>query len=121
MKRIEKIIEELKKSLTADYIQFDILDNDGNEVGEELEILNSKIDAITYLEAKGWDYKVSKIESVNPIGSDTFYHAEVFKIEVFKPNVESEYIFVYAKLRDTEKSTTEVMGWEISQSEFTGR
>lgn len=100
---------------------FDIIDDNGNEIKEELDILNSKIDAITYLESKGLNYKIPKIESVYPIGKNKDYHAEICRIEVLVSNTESEYIFVYAKLRDTDRNTIEVVDWEVSQSRFTGR
>ena len=121
MRRIDRIIKELEELLTAECTQFDILDSNGDLVEEEIEILNSKINAIIWLTAKGWDYKFQKFERFVPLGEANAYHAEICRVEIFVPNKESEFIFVYANLKNTDENTIKIIGWEISQNEFCGK
>jgi len=114
---MKKIIEELQKRLTEDCTYFNIFDNNGNEVKSELEILNLKIDAIVSFEVKDRNYKVSKIKKIYPIQNKRIYYAEICEIEIFI-NDSSEFIFVYAELKDNEDNTTSVKSWKISQDRY---
>lgn len=120
MTRVERIIKDLEDSLNSGFINFDILDELGNIDEEEIEILNTKIDASVWLTAKGWRYDFQKIESRLLARQKFIDYIELCRIEIFQPHKESEFIYIYATLADTEEDTTKVTGWEVSQSCFSG-